>query len=84
MHRRITYRVADTRAVLAEAATTGKTLLKENTDRAFADGAFGLPWMVCTNSAGETQGFWGVDHFGQVLQHLGIEKPGQGGWKSVL
>lgn len=40
--------------------------------------------MVCTNSAGETQGYWGVDHFGQVLQHLGIEKPRQGGWKSVL
>lgn len=72
------------RQVLAEAATTGKTLLKENTDRAFADGAFGLPWMVCTNSAGETQGYWGVDHFGQVLQHLGIEKPRQGGWKSAL
>ena len=69
---------------MAEASTSGKTALKDNTDRAFEDGAFGLPWMVATNGAGQTEGFWGVDHMGQVLQFLGLEKPGQGGWKSVL
>ncbi|CAJ2510679.1 Uu.00g063040.m01.CDS01 [Anthostomella pinea] len=75
---------AEAERVLAAATTTGKATLKENTDRAFAAGAFGLPWMECTNSAGATEGFWGVDHLGQVLQFLGLEKPSQGGWKSVL
>jgi 2-hydroxychromene-2-carboxylate isomerase len=62
----------------------GKKQLLENTDRAFAEGAFGLPWMTCVNSAGQTEGFWGVDHLGQVAHFLGLEKPKHGGWKSVL
>lgn len=70
--------------VLAEAETVGKTGLKENTDKAFAEGAFGLPWVVATDSAGTTEAFWGVDHLGQVLHFLGIEKPGHGPWKSIL
>ncbi|KAK1772998.1 HCCA isomerase/glutathione S-transferase kappa [Phialemonium atrogriseum] len=70
--------------VLADAATVGKKALMENTDRAFDDGAFGLPWMICTNTEGQTEAFWGVDHLGQVLQFLGAEKPRQGGWKAVL
>ncbi|KAK8093598.1 2-hydroxychromene-2-carboxylate isomerase [Apiospora hydei] len=69
---------------LADAATVGKAALKENTDKAFADGAFGLPWMVCTNRQGQTEGFWGVDHMGQVLQFMQLERPREGGWKSVL
>lgn len=56
----------------------------ENTDRAFANGAFGLPWMICVNADGKMEGFWGVDHLGQVVQFLGLEKPTKGGWKSVL
>jgi 2-hydroxychromene-2-carboxylate isomerase len=70
--------------VLAEAETAGKAGLKENTDKAFANGAFGLPWMVATDSAGHTVAFWGVDHMGQLLQFLGIEKPGHGNWRSIL
>ncbi|KAI1076481.1 thioredoxin-like protein [Whalleya microplaca] len=70
--------------VLADASSTGKSVLKDNTDRAFAAGAFGLPWMECTNRAGTTEGFWGVDHLGQVAQFLGLERPMLGGWKSVL
>ncbi|KAK3345302.1 HCCA isomerase/glutathione S-transferase kappa [Neurospora tetraspora] len=63
-----------------------KQRLVENTDQAFAEGAFGLPWFTCTNTKGETEGFWGVDHLGQVVQFLGLdgEKSGNGGWKSVL
>ncbi len=72
------------RVVLSDAATVGKKQLVKNTDRAFAEGAFGLPWMTCVNSKGETEGFWGVDHLGQVAQFLGLDKPKQGGWKSVL
>ncbi|KAI0441469.1 HCCA isomerase/glutathione S-transferase kappa [Xylaria telfairii] len=71
--------------VLSEAPTKGKATLLENTDRAFASGAFGLPWLVCTNAKGETEGFWGVDHFGHVARFLDLPKPGNaGGWKSVL
>ncbi|PMD65251.1 HCCA isomerase/glutathione S-transferase kappa [Hyaloscypha bicolor E] len=66
------------------AGKEGKELLGENTDRALADGAFGLPWFVATNGEGKTETFWGVDHFGQVTAHLGLEKPKMGGWKAML
>lgn len=62
----------------------GREVLSKNTDLALADGAFGLPWFVATNSKGETETFWGVDHMGQVTEHLGLEKPNTGGWKSLL
>lgn len=62
----------------------GKEVLAKNTDQALADGAFGLPWFVATNAKEETESFWGVDHFGQVAAHLGIEKPKVGGWKALL
>ncbi|KAI1343814.1 thioredoxin-like protein [Xylariaceae sp. FL0016] len=75
---------AEAEKVLAAATTTGKTALQENTDQAFAAGAFGLPWFVCTNDEGKTEAFWGVDHLGQVAQFLGLEKPGTAGWKAVL
>ncbi|KAI0485367.1 HCCA isomerase/glutathione S-transferase kappa [Xylaria cf. heliscus] len=71
--------------VLSEAATKGKATLLKNTDRAFASGAFGLPWVVCTNAEGETEGFWGVDHFGHVARFLNLPNPGNtGGWRSLL
>lgn len=67
------------------AAGDAKKVLLENTDRAFADGAFGLPWFACENDKGEKEGFWGVDHLGVVLDFLGIEKPaGRNGWKAML
>ncbi|TRX92794.1 hypothetical protein FHL15_006200 [Xylaria flabelliformis] len=74
--------------VLSEASSKGKTTLLANTDAAFAAGAFGLPWVVCTNAKGEKEGFWGVDHFGHVARFLDLpNKPGtnnSGGWKSLL
>lgn len=72
--------------MITESATTGKKVLLENTERAFADGAFGLPWMFCTNAAGEKEGYWGVDHLGQVAQFLGLDRQkGQAkGWKAML
>jgi hypothetical protein len=77
--------------VLTASTTQGKALLAANTDQAFADGAFGLPWMVCTNAAGATEGFFGVDHLGQVAEFLGLRK-GTGstgtttgsGWRALL
>ncbi|KAK8029536.1 2-hydroxychromene-2-carboxylate isomerase [Apiospora rasikravindrae] len=72
-----------TKEALAYGGTVGKSTLKANTDKAFEDGAFGLPWMVCTNSKGQTEGFWGVDRIGEVLRFLLLEKP-TGDWKSRL
>lgn len=70
--------------VLAMAGKEGKEVLAKNTDQAFQDGAFGLPYYMATNAKGETEGFWGVDHLALVTEHLGIDKPKAGGWKSVL
>jgi 2-hydroxychromene-2-carboxylate isomerase len=71
--------------ILAAAASNeGKDILVRNTDEAFAAGAFGLPWMICTNSKGETESFWGVDHIGQVADFLGLQRPTKGAWRAVL
>ena len=61
-----------------------KQLLIQNTDRAFDEGAFGLPWLTCTNAEGKTEGFWGVDHFGQAIVFLGLDKGTNKGWRAVL
>ncbi|MCJ1303382.1 hypothetical protein MMC08_006191 [Hypocenomyce scalaris] len=63
-----------------------KLLLSANTDKALEEGAFGLPWFVATNAKGEKECYWGFDHLGQVVGHLGLEKPksDSGGWKSLL
>lgn len=67
------------------AGSVGKSLILKNTELAVNDGAFGLPWMACTNSKGETEGFWGVDHLGQVVDFLGLKAPkSNAGWKSLL
>ncbi|KAF9692482.1 hypothetical protein EKO04_009484 [Ascochyta lentis] len=61
-----------------------KMALVRNTEQAFGDGAFGLPYFVATNAKGETEGFWGVDHMGQLTDHLGLERPSGRGWKALL
>jgi 2-hydroxychromene-2-carboxylate isomerase len=70
--------------VLDAAGKDGKMMLTENTEKAFASGAFGLPWMLCANNNGQTEGFWGVDHLGQVANFLSLERPSRARWKSVL
>ncbi|KAJ5145057.1 thioredoxin-like protein [Penicillium atrosanguineum] len=60
-----------------------KGLLMSNTDRAFKEGAFGLPWVVCTDANGKTEGFWGVDHLGQVADFLGLDRR-DAGFKALL
>ncbi|KAH8748431.1 hypothetical protein F5883DRAFT_436536, partial [Diaporthe sp. PMI_573] len=57
------------------AAGEAKMVLAENTDRAFADGAFGLPWFACENDRGEREGFWGVDHLSVVLDFFELDGP---------
>lgn len=75
---------ADAAKVAEAAAGPLKKLLNDNTDQAFKDDAFGLPWMVCTNPKGEKENFWGVDHLGQVTAFLGLEKPSARGWQALL
>jgi len=50
-------------------------MLEENTASAFKEGAFGLPWWVAENPAGEKETFWGIDHMGLVVDHLGLQNP---------
>lgn len=45
-----------------------KDRLTANTTLSFEAGAFGIPWFQCENAQGEKQGFWGFDHFGQVVR----------------
>ncbi|PYH47403.1 putative 2-hydroxychromene-2-carboxylate isomerase [Aspergillus saccharolyticus JOP 1030-1] len=61
-----------------------KALLTANTERAFTAGAFGVPWFECTNAQGETEGFFGVDHLGQVVDFLGLDRRLDQGFRAVL
>ncbi|EON65021.1 hypothetical protein W97_04256 [Coniosporium apollinis CBS 100218] len=61
-----------------------RNLLSENTEEALREGAFGLPWIVATNPAGEKEAFWGFDHLAQVVDHLGLERPREGPWRALL
>ncbi|RAL05901.1 putative 2-hydroxychromene-2-carboxylate isomerase [Aspergillus ibericus CBS 121593] len=64
--------------------TETKAILTANTNRAFDIGAFGIPWFECTNAQGETEGFWGVDHLGQVADFLGLDIKQDQGFRAVL
>lgn len=62
-----------------------KTALRQNTDKAVEDGCFGLPYFVATNAKGETETYWGVDHIGMMMDHLGLEvKRKDGGFRALL
>ena len=68
-----------------------KKRLGDNSDQAFKSGAFGIPWWECTNEKGEQECFWGVDHMGQVVEFLGLDRNkdaertgGQNGMRSML
>ncbi|KAI9042710.1 putative 2-hydroxychromene-2-carboxylate isomerase [Aspergillus affinis] len=61
-----------------------KSLLTSNTDQAFKSGAFGLPWFECTNANGQTEGFWGIDHLGQVADFLDLNRQAEQGFRSLL
>jgi hypothetical protein len=48
------------------------------------DGAFGLPWFVCTNEKGEREEFWGVDHLGQLALFLELDRTADTGFRALL
>lgn len=49
-----------------------KELLRSNTEKALESGAFGLPWFQAIDRYGISETFWGFDHIGQVVDHLGF------------
>lgn len=70
---------AETKKVMDKIGSPeAKKALKDNSDVSMAEGAFGLPWWVATNVKGEKEAFWGFDHLGQVIDHLGLERSEQG------
>ncbi|KAF4553906.1 Hypothetical protein D9617_5g067810 [Elsinoe fawcettii] len=62
------------KVVDAVSSPEAKKQLISNTDQAVAEGAFGMPWMMATNPQGETEGFWGFDHLGQVIEFLELDR----------
>ncbi|KAL2857168.1 thioredoxin-like protein [Aspergillus pseudoustus] len=76
---------AETKAIV-EAANGPeiKARLSANTQQAYDSGAFGLPWFECTNSEGKTEGFWGIDHLGQVADFLGLDRSVERGFRAYL
>ena len=76
---------ADAKKIMEQISTPAvKKKLTENSDDAMASGAFGLPWFVATNSKGDMEEFWGVDHMGQVVEHLGLERKEEQGLRAML
>jgi 2-hydroxychromene-2-carboxylate isomerase len=65
------------------APTEGKKQLEANTAAAVEEGAFGMPWFVTQGPNGKRECFWGVDHLGQVVDALGLERP-ESSWRSLL
>ncbi|EMC91239.1 hypothetical protein BAUCODRAFT_319300 [Baudoinia panamericana UAMH 10762] len=60
-----------------------KKLLTDNSNLAIDEGAFGLPYFVCTNAEGVKEGFWGFDHLGQIVDFLGLQRD-QKGFRAML
>ncbi|KAK3197183.1 hypothetical protein GRF29_1536g926088 [Pseudopithomyces chartarum] len=71
---------------IMEASKSGeiKGKLMKTTEWAINEGAFGVPWFIVTNAEGKTEKYWGIDHLGQVCNHLGLERPGTPGFKALL
>lgn len=45
--------------------------------------------VAATNADGKKECYWGFDHFGMVVEHLGLERPMSGtanepGWRAML
>lgn len=55
-----------------------KQRLLDNTKQALGEGCFGLPYFVATNTEGKKETFWGFDHMGQVMEHLGLKSKNEG------
>jgi 2-hydroxychromene-2-carboxylate isomerase len=58
--------------------------LDENTQKAFASGAFGLPWFDCISAEGDKEGHWGIDHLGRVADFLRLDTTVDQSFKVLL
>ncbi|KAL1302257.1 hypothetical protein AAFC00_002678 [Neodothiora populina] len=75
----------ESKAVIAKAGEKEvKDLLLRKTDACLAEGAFGLPWFSATNAQGQKECFWGFDHLGQVIEHLGLDRSKAPEFKAML
>lgn len=71
--------------IMASTSTPeGKQNLTKNTEFALEKGAFGLPWFVATDSQGKEEGYWGIDHIGMLLEHMGLDRSSVQGLKALL
>ena len=61
----------------AASAEMKESVIRE-TGEALESGAFGAPWMVVRNGAGEEVTFFGSDRFLYVYEHLGLRG---GAWR---
>jgi len=71
--------IGDAEARKAVGSAEAKAALVKATDEAMAKGAFGMPYFVATDAHGREEAFWGFDHLGQVVAHLGFEREVLGG-----
>ena len=71
--------------MLFRSGDEAKKALRDNGDEALKEGCFGLPWFVAENEKGQKEGFWGVDHIGQVMEFLDVKLESEGGrYRSML
>ncbi|KAF2861151.1 HCCA isomerase/glutathione S-transferase kappa [Piedraia hortae CBS 480.64] len=54
-----------------------KELVKKNTQKAFDEGAFGLPYIVMEDDKGKRDAVWGFDHVDLVWEFFGEELKGK-------
>ncbi|KAJ5691129.1 hypothetical protein N7488_011864 [Penicillium malachiteum] len=59
-------------------------ILLNGTQRAFDNGAFGLPWFECVNAEGTMEGFWGIDHLGRLADFLKLDTSLDQGFRVLL
>lgn len=50
-----------------------KQALESVTKEAVDSGAFGMPWFVGEDAEGKKDGFFGFDHLGVLVKHLGLK-----------
>ncbi len=75
----------ETKSIMEKmAAPEVKKQLSKNSEKALELGCFGLPYFVATNTEGKEEMFWGVDHMGLVVEHLGLERRDEPGLRAML
>lgn len=61
-----------TQIIEGTVSAKNKKRVIDTTNAVMKQGAFGAPWMIATNSQGESANFWGNDRWDHVFLHLGV------------